>query len=49
MNDGKYNGKQVLPPEVLKATSAAGDRAAQRRLETRGWSEILNAAYGMGR
>src|SRR5580658_3989374 len=49
MNDGKYNGKQVLPAEVLKATlqPAIGDPNVE--LETRSWSEILNVAYGMGR
>jgi CubicO group peptidase (beta-lactamase class C family) len=49
MNDGKYNGKQVLPPEVLKATLQPAIALPNVGLETRGWSEILNAAYGMGR
>jgi CubicO group peptidase (beta-lactamase class C family) len=49
MNDGKYNGKQVLPPEVLKATLQPAIALPNVGLETRGWTEILNAAYGMGR
>jgi hypothetical protein len=49
MNDGKYNGKQVLPPEVLKATRQPAIALPNVGLETRGWSEILNSAYGMGR
>jgi CubicO group peptidase (beta-lactamase class C family) len=49
MNDGKYGGKQVLPPEVLKATLQPAIALPNTALETRGWSEILNAAYGMGR
>jgi len=49
MNQGKYNGKQVLPAEVLKATLQPAIALPNTGLETRGWSEILNEAYGMGR
>ena len=49
MNQGKYNDKQVLPAEVLKATLEPGIALPNTALETRGWSEMLNAAYGMGR
>jgi hypothetical protein len=49
MNQGKYNGKQVLPPEVLKATLRPAIALPNTALETRGWSEMLNVAYGMGR
>src|SRR5580692_2149137 len=49
MNQGKYNGRQVLPPEVLKATLQPAIALPNVALETRGWSEVLNAAYGMGR
>jgi hypothetical protein len=49
MNQGKYNGKQVLPAEVLKATMQPAIALPNTALETRGWSEVLNAAYGMGR
>jgi len=49
MNQGKYEGKQVLPAEVLKATLQPASALPNTLLETRGWSEILNAAYGMGR
>jgi CubicO group peptidase (beta-lactamase class C family) len=49
MNDGKYNGKQVLPAEVLKATLQPAIALPNVGLETRGWSEVLNSAYGMGR
>jgi len=49
MNDGKYKGKQALPPEVLKATLQPAIALPNVGLETRGWSEILNSAYGMGR
>ena len=49
MNQGKYDGKQVLPAEVLKATSQPTIALPNTALETRGWSEVLNAAYGMGR
>jgi CubicO group peptidase (beta-lactamase class C family) len=49
MNDGKYKGNQVLPPEVLRATLQPAIALPNVGLETRGWTEILNAAYGMGR
>jgi len=49
MNDGKYEGKQVIPPSVLKATLEPAIALPNTGLETRGWGEILNAAYGMGR
>jgi len=49
MNDGKYAGKQVLPADVLKETLQPAMALSNTALETRGWSEILNAAYGMGR
>jgi CubicO group peptidase (beta-lactamase class C family) len=49
MNEGRYKGKQVLPAEVLKATLQPAIALPNTTLETRGWSEVLNAAYGMGR
>jgi CubicO group peptidase (beta-lactamase class C family) len=49
MNDGKYAGRQILPPEVLKATLQPAIGLPNTALETRGWGEALNAAYGMGR
>ncbi len=49
MNQGKYNGRQVLPSDVLKATLEPAIALPNTGLETMGWSEILNAAYGMGR
>ncbi|MBV8213760.1 MAG: serine hydrolase [Verrucomicrobia bacterium] len=49
MNDGKYQGKQVLPPAVLKATLEPAIALPNTLLDSMGWSEILNSAYGMGR
>ncbi len=49
MNQGKYEGKQVLPPEVLKATLEPAIALPNTGLEAFGWSEMLNSAYGMGR
>ena len=49
MNEGKYAGKQVLPADVLQATLQPAVALPNTALETRGWSEYLNAAYGMGR
>jgi hypothetical protein len=49
MNEGKYGGKQVLPPDVLKATLEPAVALPNTAAETRGYWELLNAAYGMGR
>ena len=49
MNDGKYTGKQVLCQDVLKATLEPAIALPNTLVETRGFWEILNSAYGMGR
>lgn len=49
MNDGKYGGKQVLPADVLKATLAPAIALPNAMGEARGYWELLNTAYGMGR
>jgi CubicO group peptidase (beta-lactamase class C family) len=49
MNDGKYNGNQVLPADVLKQTLQPAIALANTAADQRGWWETLNSAYGMGR
>jgi CubicO group peptidase (beta-lactamase class C family) len=49
MNDGQVGGKQVLPKAVIKQTLAPSIALPNTTLEVRGWGELLNAAYGMGR
>lgn len=49
MNGGVYNGKQVLPKAVIKQTLAPSIALPNTGLEVRGWGELLNSAYGMGR
>lgn len=49
MNDGKYAGQQVLPSAVLKATLEPALALPNTAAETRGYWEVLNSAYGMGR
>jgi CubicO group peptidase (beta-lactamase class C family) len=49
MNNGQYNGKQVLPAKVLQATLEPAIALPNATGQTRGWWEILNQAYGMGR
>jgi hypothetical protein len=49
MNDGKYNGKQVLPANVLKATLQPAIGLPNTFGEALGFWELLNPAYGMGR
>lgn len=49
MNDGKYNGKQVLPSSVLKATMQPAIGLPNALGEALGYWELLNPDYGMGR
>jgi CubicO group peptidase (beta-lactamase class C family) len=49
MNNGKYDGRQVLPPKVLQATLEPAIALPNAAGQTRGWWEVLNQAYGMGR
>lgn len=49
MNDGKYNGKQVLPANVLKQTLQPAIGLPNTLGESQGFWELLNPAYGMGR
>ncbi len=49
MNDGQVDGKQVLPKAVIRQTLAPSIALPNTGLEVRGWGELLNAAYGMGR
>jgi CubicO group peptidase (beta-lactamase class C family) len=49
MNDGKYNGKQVLPSNVLKQTLEPAISLPNSLGEAFGYWELLNPAYGMGR
>jgi CubicO group peptidase (beta-lactamase class C family) len=49
MNNGMYNGKQVLPPKVINATLEPAIALPNAGAQARGWWEILNQAYGMGR
>jgi CubicO group peptidase (beta-lactamase class C family) len=49
MNKGTYAGKSVLPPTVLQATLEPSISLPNTAGEIRGWWEVLNPAYGMGR
>jgi CubicO group peptidase (beta-lactamase class C family) len=49
MNEGKYRGKQILPARVLRETIQPAIAQPNTLGEVRGWWEILNPAYGMGR
>jgi len=49
MHDGVFNGKRVLPAGVVKQTLAPSIAMPNTGLEERGYGELLNAAYGMGR
>jgi hypothetical protein len=49
MNDGKASGKAVIPASVLKQTLAPAIALPNVQLESRGYRELLNPAYGTGR
>jgi len=49
MNEGNYHGKQVLPPNVLKATLQPSIGLPNAAGEALGFWELLNPDYGMGR
>ena len=49
MNEGRFQGRQVLPPQVLKATMAPAIAVANADLATFGYRELLNPIYGTGR
>jgi CubicO group peptidase (beta-lactamase class C family) len=49
MNAGKYGGKQIIPSAVVQATLAPSIALPNTALETRGYKEIMNSVYGMGR
>ena len=49
MNDGKFNGRQVIPKAVIRQTLAPAIGLANTGIEVRGWGEMLNSTYGMGR
>jgi CubicO group peptidase (beta-lactamase class C family) len=49
MNNGNYTGKQVLPVKTLQATLEPAIALPNAAGQTRGWWEVLNQAYGMGR
>jgi CubicO group peptidase (beta-lactamase class C family) len=48
MNDGKYNGKQVLPAATLKASLEPSTPKTNFSL-AKGYTEIVNPIYGVGR
>ena len=49
MNEGRLDGKQVLPKSAVKQTLMPSIALPNTSLDIRGWGELLNAAYGMGR
>jgi CubicO group peptidase (beta-lactamase class C family) len=49
MNGGKVGGKQVIPANVIRQTLAPSIALPNTGLEVRGWGELINSAYGMGR
>jgi CubicO group peptidase (beta-lactamase class C family) len=49
MNDGTYNDKQVIPAEAVRASLAPSIALPNSQLENRGYGELLDPVYGMGR
>jgi CubicO group peptidase (beta-lactamase class C family) len=49
MNRGQFEGRQVIPADVIKATLEPAIALPNTAAETRGFWEVLNGVYGMGR
>lgn len=49
MNNGKFRGRQVIPERIIKATLEPTVALPNSGLENKGYKEILNTFYGMGR
>lgn len=49
MNNGRVNGHQIIPARVLEQTLAPSIALPNTGLALRGYDELLNSAYGMGR
>jgi CubicO group peptidase (beta-lactamase class C family) len=49
MNNGKFKGNQIIPEKIIKETLQPSIALPNSGLEDKGYKEILNAHYGMGR
>ena len=49
LNGGRYAGQEVIPAAAVKATLEPTLAMPNTALEVRGYGELLNSAYGMGR
>lgn len=49
MNNGKFKNSQVIPEKILKATLEPTVAFPNSGLENKGYKEVLNTFYGMGR
>ena len=49
MNGGKYRGTQVIPTAVIRESLQPALAMPNSGMEAFGWTELFNAAYGMGR
>jgi CubicO group peptidase (beta-lactamase class C family) len=49
MSNGKFKGTQIIPETVIKATLEPTIALPNSALENKGYKELLNVNYGMGR
>lgn len=49
VNNGSYNGKEVIPPSVIKESLNPGISFRNTELEEKGYTESLNSVYDMAR
>jgi len=49
LNDGKYKGNQVISKTIIDETMKPGIGFKNQQLEDKGYDEMLNSVYGMGR
>lgn len=49
LNNGKYKYKQIIPQNIIKATLEPNIPISNSKMEDKGYREILNPEYAMGR
>ncbi|MBN2616594.1 MAG: serine hydrolase [Bacteroidales bacterium] len=49
INNGKYNGKEIIPPDIIKESLKPGIAFRNTELEEKGYNESLNGVYCMAR
>ncbi|MDX9694183.1 MAG: serine hydrolase [Bacteroidales bacterium] len=49
INNGKFNGKEIIPPSIIKESLKPGIAFSNAEFEEKGYNESLNSVYCMAR